>query len=74
MKNVITLLVVLIANIGYSQNQRIIKLNDELNQYVQNYDDENIIKTATNLKSLLIEYKSWDTMSILYLDFRLSNS
>ncbi len=74
MKNVITLFVVLNVNIGYSQNQRIKKLKTELNQFVQNYDDENIIKIATNLKSLLIENKSWDTVSILYLDSRLSNS
>ncbi len=61
-------------NIGFSQKQRIKKLYTELNQYVQNYDDENIIKTAINLKTLLMENKSWDSISILYLDSRLSNS
>jgi len=74
MKNAITLLMVFILKIGYSQDQRIIKLYDELNHYIQNYDQENIIKTATNLKSILKENHSTDTMSTLYLDSRLSTS
>jgi len=74
MKKVIILLTLLFSSLGYSQDQRIIKLNNELEQYIQNYDDENIVKIALNLKLILKENKSVDTMSFLYLDCRLSSS
>lgn len=74
MKKVIILLTLLFSSLGYSQDQRIIKLNNDLKQYIQNYDDENIVKTALNLKLILTENKSVDTMAFLYLDSRLSSS